>query len=111
MVAKKHYNKINEPIRVSLVFFEINFLELAMVTLSIFVLLVILGFVNVYADVLGWKSFLMLVALYVPLIRLLIFGNKQDHPSFLLSLISFKFFQPRRITHLNPKPNYERRPV
>jgi membrane-bound ClpP family serine protease len=104
MISKQHYNKINEPIRISLVFIEINFAELAMVSLSLFIIMAIFGFINVYFNIFGVLFFLCLLALYGPIIGALNYANKQDHPQFLISWISFKFFQPKRITFYSPKP-------
>lgn len=101
MIAKKHYNKINEPIRISLLVFEINFIELAIMSLSLFLIMVLCGVVNVYVNIFGVWFFLTLLALYVPLLCLLSFANKQDHPQFLLSWLSLKL-QPKRITFIKP---------
>lgn len=102
MVVKTHYNKINEPIKVSLVFFEINFLELAMVTLSLLIIMLLCGFINVYINLFGIYFFLSVLSAYVPLVFLLSFSNKQDHPQFLVSWIAYRVFQPKRITFFNP---------
>lgn len=103
MVTKLHYNKINEPIKVSLLVVEINFMELAMVTLSFLVIMLLCGFINVYINLFGILFFLGLLSLYVPVVFLLSYANRQDHPQFLLSWIAYRIFQPKHITFVNPK--------
>jgi len=104
MIYKPHYSKINEPIRISLVVFEINFIELALVSGSLFVIMVVFGFVNIYLNLFGMSFFLALAGLYVPLLWVLNHANRQDHPDFLISYISYRFFQPKHITFYTPQP-------
>lgn len=46
--------------------------------------------------------FLFVLLQGIGLYTILYFANKKDHPSFLMSYIAKRFFQPRRITFYKP---------
>lgn len=103
MITQTHFNKVNEPIKVNLFFFSINFLELAVVSASFFVVMIIFGVVNMFVSIIGVIPFLVICSLYVPILYLMSYANRHDHPQFIVSWLAYKIFQPRRIQVYNPR--------
>lgn len=52
-----------------------------------------------------WTLYVLVILIVGVSIYLLRKANKQNHPSFLFSLIAFRFLQPKKIKSLSPR-NY-----
>jgi hypothetical protein len=50
------------------------------------------------------SAFLIVVLVFIVIVFMLKFANKQNHPQFLLAYISYFLFQPKKISFRNPNP-------
>ena len=98
MTVKEHFPRINEPLRVK----GINFYDLLFLTIGIFILVIITAILALYLEFNGALPIVLEIGAYFFILKQLNKANKQDHPQYLLSLVSFKFFQPKKITYYNP---------
>lgn len=54
-----------------------------------------------------WSLYVLVIVIVGLSVYLLRKANKQNHPSFLFSLISFRFMQPKKIRSISPRNYYE----
>ena len=84
----------------------LGFSEIGLIVL-LFAMLFILGnTLAMFIYVSGWY-YLISLGLVLASVLILRFNNKKKHPSYLMSLISFYFFQPKRI-HLSKSNPHDR---
>lgn len=93
MKPRDNRPNINEPIKI----FGVEFLELVIVTMSMAILFMVGAVIDAFFSIIGTWYFLLLLAIYISVIVLLRFGNRQDQRNFLSSFIGYHFFQPKHV--------------
>jgi hypothetical protein len=100
MIPKPHNPRINDPVRI----FGINFYDLAITVGVMLLLIILLAGVNILADFFPPIAFLVVFLIFIVVVFIMKFANKQNHPQFLLAYISYFLFQPKKILFRNPNP-------
>lgn len=97
MRFKGHNPNINRPI----VVYGINLMDLIILIVAAVVLLLLSGVLNVFTSS-SVPSFVFLVVVILLGMAFMVLrkANKKGHRQYLLSWLSFRFFQPKRIKHL-----------
>lgn len=85
-------NNINKRIKV----FGINLSEIAILIVGVFGAVLLGGLLSTLG-VPALPFFLGVIVLFIISLILLKRTNKKDHPSYLLSFISYRIFQPKKI--------------
>lgn len=84
---------INEPIKI----FGVEFTELMTVTGAVAILFMVGTTIDLFLSIVGTWFFLLLLVLYLGIIILLRFANRQDQRNFLTSFLAYYLFQPKHI--------------
>lgn len=95
MITKEHRPNINEPI----ILFGMQFFDLAILTGLFAMMMIIGGMLNAFFDFLGGWFFSFIAFTYLGCILALRFSNRQGENGFLISFLSFHFYQPKHIRH------------
>lgn len=83
--------------------FGIVFFDLALVTGVFILLMLVIGILNTYIPIAGSRVFLVLFIVYTGLLVLLRFANRQGEKDYILSFLSYHFFQPKHIKYYGGK--------
>lgn len=88
------YNKlVNRPVKVG----GVPMKELFFVVVGFAGLILLAAIVKTLFDWSHWSYYLVCIVLLIVSVIILKKANKHDHPSFLLSFISYRFIQPKKI--------------
>lgn len=94
------YNKhVNAQVKV----FGMAFKDLLIVTGGLTLLILIGAFFNIIIQIVPGWYYLFLFGIYFASIIVLRRANKNDHPSFLVSVISFRLLQAKYILFFYPR--------
>lgn len=95
------YNQhVNQPLKV----FGIPVKDLFILfVLGVGVILIFTMIKLVFNIPIPWSVIGFLIVLWIVLILVVRFGNKKNHPTFLQSLASYRFLQPKKIRPLKPE--------
>lgn len=85
----------------------LGFTEIGLIILLFACLFIIGNLIGMFTQISGWYYLCSLV-LVLLLVLILRFNNRKKHPSYLMSLLSFYFFQPKRVYQSNSSKNYAR---